>query len=161
MTQQKWPDTFTIKTRRDDGPSWEQYNPVLDQGEPGYETDTGLIKFGTGTAPWNELPYTTTSFYSPTTSHRLDLDGRIPGARRHVMAGNTTVELADPPHGHAVRIVIALEQDDNGQRTATWPSTIRWIDGATPVAETGAGAVTVVELEWIGEWLGRTLGRAA
>jgi len=156
----EWPETFTIKARRDDGPSWEQYNPTLKQGEPGFEIDTGLLKFGDGITPWNELPYTTTSFYSATSSHRLDLDGRIPGARRHTMAGNTTVTLEAPPAGHAVRIDIVLEQDDDGERTVTWPGDIRWIDGAAPVAKTGEGAITVVELQWIGEWIGRTVGTA-
>jgi hypothetical protein len=32
-------------------------NPVLAQGEPGYETDTGRKKVGNGTAKWTALPY--------------------------------------------------------------------------------------------------------
>lgn len=32
-------------------------NPVLSQGEPGYETDTGRKKVGNGTAKWTALPY--------------------------------------------------------------------------------------------------------
>ena len=32
-------------------------NVVLAPGEPGLETDTGRIKIGDGTTPWNDLPY--------------------------------------------------------------------------------------------------------
>jgi hypothetical protein len=36
---------------------WVKVNPVLAEGEPGYETDTGKIKFGNGVARWTELDY--------------------------------------------------------------------------------------------------------
>jgi hypothetical protein len=32
-------------------------NPILAQGEVGYETDTGKFKIGDGTNPWSTLPY--------------------------------------------------------------------------------------------------------
>ena len=32
-------------------------NPVLEIGEPGFETDTGQFKVGNGIAFWTELPY--------------------------------------------------------------------------------------------------------
>jgi hypothetical protein len=32
-------------------------NPVLAEGELGYETDTSLVKFGDGVTAWNSLPY--------------------------------------------------------------------------------------------------------
>jgi hypothetical protein len=38
--------------------SWAVSNPVLDQGEPGTELDTGQLKVGDGITPWNDLPYT-------------------------------------------------------------------------------------------------------
>lgn len=34
-------------------------NPTLDEGEPGFETDTGKLKIGDGTAVWNSLSYIT------------------------------------------------------------------------------------------------------
>lgn len=36
---------------------WTSKNPVLLEGEPGYETDTGLLKIGDGETAWNELDY--------------------------------------------------------------------------------------------------------
>jgi hypothetical protein len=35
---------------------WASSNPVLAQGEPGYATDSGILKIGDGTRPWATLP---------------------------------------------------------------------------------------------------------
>jgi hypothetical protein len=43
--------------RRGTAAAWTAANPILQNGEPGYETDTGLLKIGTGTATWGGLPY--------------------------------------------------------------------------------------------------------
>ncbi len=47
----------TIKFRRGTAAQWASSNPVLASGEPGFETDTGKIKFGNGTSAWATLPY--------------------------------------------------------------------------------------------------------
>lgn len=49
----------TIKLRRDLEAEWRRVNPVLENGEPGYETDTGLFKIGDGETRWLELKYFT------------------------------------------------------------------------------------------------------
>ena len=36
---------------------WIEVNPVLLQGEPGFEYDTGKLKIGDGFTPWLALPY--------------------------------------------------------------------------------------------------------
>lgn len=46
-----------IQLRRDTAANWTSTNPILDQGEPGYETDTGNIKYGNGASRWSVLPY--------------------------------------------------------------------------------------------------------
>ena len=46
-----------IQLRRDTKARWEQYNPVLASGEPGYELDSLLYKLGDGKTAWNDLPY--------------------------------------------------------------------------------------------------------
>lgn len=47
----------TIKLRRGTAAQWTSANSVLAAGEPGFETDTNKFKIGTGTASWNNLPY--------------------------------------------------------------------------------------------------------
>ena len=46
-----------IKLRRDTAANWTATNPVLAQGEPGFETDTGYMKIGDGTTAWASLDY--------------------------------------------------------------------------------------------------------
>lgn len=51
--------------RKDTASSWSENNPVLRQGEEGYETDTGKRKVGDGSTAWNDLSYTVDQVYNP------------------------------------------------------------------------------------------------
>jgi hypothetical protein len=46
-----------IKFRRDTAANWTLANPILAQGEPGFEHDTGLLKIGDGETVWTGLDY--------------------------------------------------------------------------------------------------------
>jgi hypothetical protein len=48
---------YTILLRRDTAFDWLDQNPVLKEGEPGYETDTKRLKIGNGILTWSALPY--------------------------------------------------------------------------------------------------------
>ncbi len=43
--------------RRGTKADWAAKNPVLGEGEIGFERDTGRMKFGNGVTAWNNLPY--------------------------------------------------------------------------------------------------------
>lgn len=47
----------TFKFRRNLASYWEKKNPVLSEGEPCFELDTGKLKIGNGTTAYNDLPY--------------------------------------------------------------------------------------------------------
>lgn len=47
----------TIKFRRDTAVNWHTRNPVLADGEPGYEKDSRRLKIGDGITTWRLLPY--------------------------------------------------------------------------------------------------------
>lgn len=47
----------TIKFRRGTAAEWTSENPILAEGELGYETDTGKYKIGNGTHYWSTRPY--------------------------------------------------------------------------------------------------------
>lgn len=49
------PAIFHLK--RDNASDWTANNPVLALAEPGYETDTRLLKIGDGSTAWNSLGY--------------------------------------------------------------------------------------------------------
>ena len=46
-----------IQLRRDTQANWASVNPVLTDGEIGYEKDTLRFKMGDGVSTWNALPY--------------------------------------------------------------------------------------------------------
>lgn len=46
-----------IKLRRGHSDWWSAVNPILDNGEQGYETDTGKFKIGDDESRWSELSY--------------------------------------------------------------------------------------------------------
>ncbi len=46
-----------IQLRRGSAADWTSEDPILAEGEPGYETDTGKIKYGDGVTAWSGLPY--------------------------------------------------------------------------------------------------------
>ena len=52
----------TIQLRRGTAATWTAANPVLSQGEPAYETDTGRLKIGNGTTHWVSLDYYPTTY---------------------------------------------------------------------------------------------------
>lgn len=52
---------YKFQLRSDTSTNWSIVNPVLLQGEPGYEIDTRKIKYGDGVSAWNSLPYFVTS----------------------------------------------------------------------------------------------------
>lgn len=49
--------TSRIQIRRGTLASWSSSNPVLAQGELGYELNTGKLKVGDGVSAWNNLSY--------------------------------------------------------------------------------------------------------
>ena len=48
-----------IRDRRDTADNWTSKNPVLADGEHGYEKGTGKFKIGDGRTAWVNLPYFT------------------------------------------------------------------------------------------------------
>jgi len=50
-----------IQIRRDSSTNWSNINPVLAEGELGYETDTHKLKVGDGQTHWLDLPYYVTN----------------------------------------------------------------------------------------------------
>jgi hypothetical protein len=53
-----------IKLRRDTSANWTAVNPILLEGEPGLELDTGRTKHGNGTSTWTQLPYNANTGYT-------------------------------------------------------------------------------------------------
>lgn len=56
---------------------WASLNPVLADGEKGYERDTGRYKVGDGVKTWNELSYESASTTPVSSGVELAIDSRI------------------------------------------------------------------------------------
>lgn len=63
-----------IKHRRDTGANWTASNPVLLDGELGWDKTAKKAKMGDGVTDWNSLPYMTSSDYNDLTN-KPDLSG--------------------------------------------------------------------------------------
>lgn len=52
--------TTTFQLKRGTAQRWIEVNPILAQGEPGFEYDTNKLKIGDGITAWKDLPYIAT-----------------------------------------------------------------------------------------------------
>ena len=52
----------TFQLKRGTAQRWIEVNPILKQGEPGFEYDTGKLKIGDGIKHWLELDYVGSQF---------------------------------------------------------------------------------------------------
>lgn len=78
---------YKIKVRRSSSSAWTAANPVLSDGEIGFESNTGKFKIGDGTTVWTSLYYFKTaadmalddmsevSIVSPSVNQNLVYDG--------------------------------------------------------------------------------------
>ena len=51
------PSNIKFQLRRSTSSNWTSTNPILQAGEPGFETNTYKLKIGDGITRWNLLPY--------------------------------------------------------------------------------------------------------
>ena len=127
-----------IQMRRGTSAQWTSVNPVLSDGEPGVELDTGKGKFGHGGLHWNALPY---SFaVNPQGPAGGALAGTFPNP---TIANNSigsaqiidgSVQNADLANGSVTTAKIAAAPNGVG------PNQLN--DGAVVDAKLGTGSVT-------------------
>lgn len=72
---------YQFQLRRDSAANWTSVNPVLSDGEPGVETDTGRMKLGDGDTAWSDLRYFTPS--SAEAGEVVDLGAHIDSLTPH------------------------------------------------------------------------------
>lgn len=149
-----------IQIRRDTAANWTSENPILAQGEMGYETDTGKLKFGDGSTAWSSLSYYSagTAFLSDTnpvitagtitedvyalsgTSVALEPDnGSI---QTHTLTGNTTYT-----DGFSAGQAITLMVDDGTAYTIDWSGmSVTWVNngGSAPTLATSGYTVIAI-----------------
>ncbi len=103
-----------MRWRRGTAAEWTAADPILLDGEPGYETDTGNLKVGDGSTAWTSLPYYSSAAGIPDTI--LDAKGDLIAAS----AADTAAILSVGTDG---QILYA----DSGETTG-----LLWDDPPTP-----------------------------
>ena len=46
-----------VRLKRGTAEAWSRNNPILERGEPGWATDSKVLKIGDGETHWNDLTY--------------------------------------------------------------------------------------------------------
>ena len=119
----------TIKFRRGTAAAWTAANPTLAIGEPGYETDTGLMKVGDGTTAWVSLDYTASGADGATAFDEL--------------ADAETVDLptTNTPLAAALSLKVPTTRSINGQSLAANVTIAKSDIGLTNVDNTSDATV--------------------
>ena len=67
----KFTNNKTLKVKVNTSSTWQNSNPILEDGELGAESDTNYLKVGDGKTAWNSLKYVST----PSADNKLDANG--------------------------------------------------------------------------------------
>lgn len=68
-----------IQIRRDTAANWRNANPVLSQGEPAYEIDTQITKYGDGVTAYKDLPSSTGTSMTAWSGNKWQFDSSAGG----------------------------------------------------------------------------------
>ena len=151
------PRNDSIQVRRDTAANWTSVNPMLASGEIGFETDTGKLKVGTGSASWTSLLYATdasditgTTLASNVIGSSLTSTGTLTSL---TITGDVTVDtntLKVDSTNNRVGVGTASPTttlDVNGTVTATTFS-----NGLYKVGDTGPGGGTIFFVDRFNEY---------
>lgn len=134
---------WQIQQRRGTAADWTATNPVLAQGEIGYETDKNRMKLGDGTSTWTNLPYFTGSVgfaaVPLTDAPTITVDASLGNNFTVTLAGSRT--MANPTNPlDGQRILFQVTQGTGGNFTLGWGTAYEFSSGLpTPVLSTTAG----------------------
>lgn len=127
-----------IQIRRDTAANWTSANPILAQGEQGYELDTYRFKIGDGVTAWNSLRYILHDTRVQSTASTATL---TPNADLYDMAVITAqaeaLAIAAPTGTPSNGNAFAFRIKDNGTaRALTFNAIYRAIGSALPTTTT-------------------------
>ena len=85
----------------------------------------------------------------------------LPSTRIWNLTGNVTLTLPTPSATKSGTITLILKQDATGNRTVTWPASIKWTDAIVQQPATAPNSTSAIHLLWTGtEWLGLLGGKS-
>jgi hypothetical protein len=130
----------TIQVRRDTSANWVSVNPVLHQGEPGLETDTGRFKLGDGSTAWTSLEYAASQL-TPTT--QTTTYTATPGqlVKANIASSSWTMKLPNAPANNTIAGAKVIAQATGTQNTLTVAC-----QGSDVFEQSGGGTSTTMSL---------------
>jgi hypothetical protein len=98
---------------------------------------------------------------SGTASGTLVID-KYPQTYLYTLTGNvTSVTLPTPVSQQSGTLTLVFTQDATGNKTITWPASVKWPDGISQQPAAAASSVSVINLLWTGtQWLGLLGGKS-
>lgn len=113
--------TTRMQQRRGDAAEWTAQNPILGDGEIGFERDTGELKIGNGVTHWNDLAYAFPS--AAALAAKADLvGGKVPSGQLPAITTGEHVTVANQAAMLALTAAqvqpgdIAIRTDQSGHR---------------------------------------------
>lgn len=103
-----------IQIKRDQASVWSSINPILSDGEFGFERDTNKLKIGNGVTPWNGLAY-----YSTTGSGNSAVSGEALGGHRCVIHSSGALYYAETTNVLHINKVVGLTTSAVGSGITT------------------------------------------
>lgn len=105
-----------LQIRRDNFAEWTTNNPILSDGELGFERDTNRLKIGNGAGNWNSLPYIPATD-TPTYISLIGVAGENLGGHRVVVESLGSLYYADTTNlAHTNRVVgLTMNSSTTGQ----------------------------------------------
>lgn len=124
------------------------------------------------TAKWNNIPLTgkvalatgggvetLNALGSGSGTRAINLaNGNVVSA---TLTGNTTFTFSGATASTACSFGLYLTQDGTGNRTVTWPASVKWAGGTAPTLSTGASNIDILVFETINggtTWFGSLVG---
>jgi hypothetical protein len=129
-----------------------------------------LLSYNSATSKWNNTPVIglaalatkggqeTVSTANATGATTLNLNNG--NVFNITLTGNATFTFSGATNGKACSFSLYLKQDGTGNRTATWPASVKWSGGA-PTISTSANAVDILVFESLDggtNWYGSLVG---
>lgn len=90
-------------------------------------------------------------------------ESMLPSTRIWTLTSNVTLTLPTPvaTPARSGTISLVLIQDATGNRTVTWPASVKWPDGIAQQPATAASSVSMIHLMWTGtQWFGLVGGKS-
>ena len=103
--------SVTIRLKRGLSSDWTSQNIVLENGEPGVETDTLRFKIGDGVTPWTQLAYVAGDAAG---EYATLVDGKVPSSQLPSYVDDVLEYLAlssFPANGESGKIYVAMDSN--------------------------------------------------